>query len=540
VTAVKGGRLAVNGSVTSDVTVGSGGNLGGSGLITGDVFNSGTVAPGNSIGTLNITGTFTQASGSTYQVEVNAAGQSDRINVTGAAVIQGGTTVQVLAEAGTYARQTTYTILNATGGVTGSYATVTSNFAFLTPSLSYDSNNVFLTLLQSNNAFAAGARTGNQRAVGTVLDIASPTATGDFNTVINALAALDTVQGPAALNTISGQAYSGFGTANIAAGTMFMNALGQQIAGARSGGGTRVALAEACEFACDVSEPKEPTRWSAWMSGLGGLGSVGGNNNAGTFSYNFGGAAVGADYRLDPRFLVGFATGYTSGQQWVGGFQGNGTASNYTAALYASFAQGGFYTDVLAGYAYSDNQLQRSIQIPGLAARLASGRTAANQFLGQAEAGYKIGIYAPASASLTPFARFQTLAAAQNGFSESGAGSLNLSVAQQNTTSVRTVLGADLAGNIPLGGDRVLAATLRLGWAHEYADTTRPMTAAFAGAPGTPFTVYGAAPLQDSAVIGLGLNTRIADSTSLYARYDGEINGRDNAHVFSAGFRMTW
>ena len=239
------------------------------------------------------------------------------------------------------------------------------------------------------------------------------------------------------------------------------------------------------------------------MSGLGGMGNIGGNTNAGAFSYNFGGAAVGADYRLDPRFVVGLAAGYTSGQQWVSGFQGNGNASNYNAALYASFTQSGFYVDALAGYAYSDNQLQRPIQIPGLAQRLAQGRTGANQFLGQAEAGYKIDIYAPAAASVTPFARFQTVAVSQNGFSENGANSLNLSVAQQNTTSARTVLGGDLAGNIPIGGDRVLTTTLRLGWAHEYADTARPMTAAFAGAPATAFTVYGAQPLRDAAVIGL-------------------------------------
>jgi hypothetical protein len=38
-------------------------------------------------------------------------------------------------------------------------------------------------------------------------------------------------------------------------------------------------------------------------------------------------------------------------------------------------------------------------------------------------------------------------------------------------------------------------------------------------------------------VIGLGLLTV---ATSLYARYDGEITGRDNAHVAIAGFRMSW
>ncbi len=536
-TTVSGGVLAVNGSMTSNVTVTNGGALGGNGQLIGALaVNGGTVAPGNSIGTMTVTGNFSQTGG-VYQVEVNSAGQNDKIVATGTATINGGT-VQVLAASGTYQRNTTYTIVSATGGLSGTYSGVSSNLAFLTPSLSYDANNVYLLLAQTANAFAAGARTRDQYAVGTALDIASPTATGDFNTVLNALAALTAQQGPAALDAISGQPYADFGSVNVGASLTFMNTLGQQIAAARGGGiGTRVALAEACEIACDTADlPK----WGAWISGLGGFGSIGGNANAGTLTYNLGGVAVGADYRFDPRFLVGLAFGYSSGRQWVSGFQGNGNSDNYSAALYASFNQGGLYVDALAGYAYSDNRLQRVMQIPGLATRYANGGTGANQFLGQIEAGYKIGLYEAAQATITPFARFQSVAVSQNAFGESGAQSLNLSVAQQNTTSVRTVIGADFGANIPVGLERPLAITLRLGWAHEYADTARPMTAAFAGAPTAAFTVYGSQPLRDAAVIGFGLNAQIGASTSLYARYDGEITGRDDSHAISAGLRMTW
>ena len=106
-TTVSGGTLAVNGSLASGVTVGAAGTLGGNGTITGTVVNAGVLAPGNSIGTLTVNGSYTQAAGSTYQVEANAAGQADRINVTGApgtATINGGT-VQVLAQPGNYAQQ---------------------------------------------------------------------------------------------------------------------------------------------------------------------------------------------------------------------------------------------------------------------------------------------------------------------------------------------------------------------------------------------------------------------------------------------------
>ena len=91
-----------------------------------------------------------------------------------------------------------------------------------------------------------------------------------------------------------------------------------------------------------------------------------------------------------------------------------------------------------------------------------------------AEAGYSFGIYAPAAATLTPFARFQASSINQAAFSEWGANSLSLNVAQQTTTSLRTVLGADLAatqlylrydGELASGTDNhALTAGLRMSW----------------------------------------------------------------------------
>ncbi len=157
------------------------------------------------------------------------------------------------------------------------------------------------------------------------------------------------------------------------------------------------------------------------MSALGGLGSVLGDTNASTLTYNFGGAAAGLDYRLDPRFLVGIGAGYTHGTQWVNSFLGQGWSDSVSVAAYGSFTQSGLYLDALAGYAYFNNQLQRQILIPGLQQRTASGSTGANQFLGQAEGGYKLGLYAPAAATITPFGRLQVSSVTQNAFSELGA-----------------------------------------------------------------------------------------------------------------------
>jgi len=158
----------------------SGGILTGAGAVVAATYNltGGTIAPGNGIGTIAFTGNFAQGGGSTYQVDVNASGQSDRITITGTATLSGGT-VAVQAANGSYQRSTTYTILTA-GTVTGTYGNVTSNFAFLAPTLTYSPTAVMLTLLSTGNSFQNGAQTPNQRAVGQVLDQASPSATGDF------------------------------------------------------------------------------------------------------------------------------------------------------------------------------------------------------------------------------------------------------------------------------------------------------------------------------------------------------------------------
>jgi autotransporter-associated beta strand protein len=168
-TTLNAGVLVVNGSLASGVTM-NGGTLGGSGAVAGLVANAGTIAPGNSIGTLRVSGNLVQAASTTYQVEVNAAGQGDRINVGGTATINGGT-VQVLAQSGTYGHNTTYTILNATAGVarSGACSGVTSNLAFLTPASATTPTR--LPAAVQPPAPPRRARTANQRAVGRVLDI---------------------------------------------------------------------------------------------------------------------------------------------------------------------------------------------------------------------------------------------------------------------------------------------------------------------------------------------------------------------------------
>jgi uncharacterized protein with beta-barrel porin domain len=411
--------------------------------------------------------------------------------------------------------------------------TASGGSSFLQPSLVYDANNAYLNL--TINGFLAAAQTPTQAAVGGALDASVLQASGDYATVLSTLANLSPSQIPAILTSLSGQNYSGFSNSMVQGAQLFMNNFLAQASSANRGQG-KIALAEACDVACDTTEP---ARWGAWGGALGGLGTVGTGQLAGV-TYNVGGFAGGLDRKITDNFLAGVTVGYTSGSQWVSGFTGQGFSNTVQAGLYGGYAQGPVYLDGIVGYAYSANNLSRSIQIPGLAPRLATGQTGANQVYGQAEGGYRFDLGGPLASFVTPFARLQAYSGTQNAFTESGAQSLDLSVVAQTTNSLRTVLGAQLGGGVDLGWRDKLFAQVRLGWSHEYADVSRPVAVSFVGAPSAPFTTYGASPQRDGAVVGLAANTAVGDAVSLYLRYEGNFSGQDTTHALTAGVRMTW
>src|SRR5262249_43617920 len=351
-----------------------------------------------------------------------------------------------------------YTILRATGGVSGTYSGVSSNFAFLTPSLSYDANDVFLTLVL--NSFAFGGRTFNQRAVGRVLDQTVGSASGDYATVLNAIAGLSTTNGPITLDAISGQNYAGFGNAMVQGAQLFLTNFANR-AGSSSAGGTRLALAQACDVACDTTTPAV---WGAWGGAVGGTGTIAGNDNAGTFTYTVGGFSGGLDRKFGDNFVAGVTVGYLTGGQWTGGFDGRSVTDSVQAGLYGSFLQGPLYVDAIAGYAYSSNQLWRNLNIPGLQPRTAYGNAGANQFLGQLESGWRFDLGGAPGYYVTPFGLIQGSVVTQNALTETGAQSLNLSVTQQTTSSLRTIFGAQLGAAMDVGLRDKIAAQLRLGW----------------------------------------------------------------------------
>lgn len=89
---------------------------------TGTVLNDGNVAPGHSVGTLSITGNYTQSSLGRLVMEVGGANTVDVLNVSGTATLNSNLTLQPLGY--TPFKGESYGLVKA-GTVTGTFASVT-------------------------------------------------------------------------------------------------------------------------------------------------------------------------------------------------------------------------------------------------------------------------------------------------------------------------------------------------------------------------------------------------------------------------------
>ena len=121
-TTVNAATLIVNGSLASGVTV-NGGLFGGSGQVASLTLNGGALSPGNSIGTMTIIGNLVMASAAAYLVEVSTT-SADMTKVGGSAKLAG--TLAFFPVSGVYTVGTQYVLLNAAGGVSGTFTTATS------------------------------------------------------------------------------------------------------------------------------------------------------------------------------------------------------------------------------------------------------------------------------------------------------------------------------------------------------------------------------------------------------------------------------
>jgi autotransporter-associated beta strand protein len=125
-TNVNSGTMLVNGSIAgSGVTVASGATLGGSGgTIASTITNNGTIAPGASVGTLNVTGAVNDQASSSWAIELSGA-TSDLLAVTGNIDLSAVDNLNVTGS-GT---GSSWVIATYSGTLTGTFDSVTAGYS---------------------------------------------------------------------------------------------------------------------------------------------------------------------------------------------------------------------------------------------------------------------------------------------------------------------------------------------------------------------------------------------------------------------------
>ena len=546
-TTVSGGTLEVGdaghagASITSNVTVDSGATLRGHGTINGTVTNNGSLRPGGSIGTLTVNGSVTFNSGSSFDVDVSPSTAS-RLNVTGApgtATIGNNVAFNVIAENGSYGASTQYTVLNAVGGVTGTFASVNSNFAFLSPTLSYDANNVYLTLARNGTYFADIAATTSQRSVAGALDTIYVTgATGDMQTQINTLLGLSATQARAAYDSLSGTSLNYFYDAQLGFMDGFAGIISSHVDSGAGGEfalvGAPIRLAAADTTTSDVLPDygvRPVVNRGVWVQAYGNDGRTRSDGNAPAYDLNGGGLALGIDRPLENGWRVGAALTY--GQQWLSTDSASGTANGGAVAVYGHYAAGPWSVKLLASVGQSHNHSDRSVVL-GTTRRTASAGFNGTQQSLYAESGYTMTVH---GVTVQPVAALAYTHLSNPAYSESGAGALDLNVAGQSRDSLRSYLGARL---LKRAGD--LSIEPRLIWTHQFGDIhSAALTASFAGSTANAFEVKGTDVSRDGAQLGLRLvKSRAKKQQTLYLDASAEVDNRRINATLVAGLQMRW
>jgi autotransporter-associated beta strand protein len=510
-TSVSSGILSVTGSIArSSVSVASGATLNGGGTVGATVIqNGGTLAPGNSIGTLTVNGNLTLASAAMYDVEVSSTA-ADRTTVTGSANIDG--TVIASVASGAYNFGQRFTILTATGGVTGTFARLNGVPYYLKGQFSYDANNAYLTISPNALTPLLSNPTGNQKNAVSVIDAAvaaGAVPAGGFS----ALYSLSGLALSSAIDQISGQLGPNIANGVGQASLSFLSLTSQGGDGGASftPGGAYGAAGAPHRAQLASGEMRV---WGAAFGGHVGL-SADPVSGAASLSGTNTGLVGGLDKRLTDNFLVGATLGL--GRQNFRSGNGTGESDDVTIGIYARHESGPLYVSAALGYGWHHVTTLRVVTVSGT--DVLQGKQDATDVGGRIEAGYRLSL--DQAYDITPYAAFLGDSLDSPAFAEtavSGASTFALSYAGRTSTLGRTEAGAKLSRDYALE-DGALAAGIRAAWAHQIDDVPLAQ-ATFLGLPGAGFVVAGVRPARDTALLGASLEMH--RSSGLFFGVKGE------------------
>ncbi|MBC9876891.1 autotransporter domain-containing protein [Bradyrhizobium sp. INPA01-394B] len=556
-TTVNGGTLWVDGSIATSslTTVNNGAWLVGAGTIGNTQVNAGgLLGPGNGTPTTSLTvaGNLAFQAGALYLIGLNPSTASFT-TVSGTATLNGAT-VQAAFLTGSYVSKQ-YTILTATGGLSGTFASVIANNnlpAGFHDTLSYDANNVYLNLALGFAGPSYNAMNQNHQADADAL-------VGDFNSTGGIPAVYGSLT-PAGLTQASGESAAGSQQATFDAMSQFMGLLTDPFmrnSNCRTASPSQAACGDAPAGAIGYADDRRADayamftkaplrgrpfeqRWSVWAAGFGGTQTTEGNAIVGSSqaTSRIFGTAVGADYLISPSTLAGFALAGGGTSFGVSGL-GGGRSDLFQAGAYVHHTSGPAYVTAALAYGWQDVTTDRTVTIAG-ADRLRAEFNA-NAWSGRLEGGYRYDAPWIGGVVRRPYAAEHATTIPLPTYAEqviSGAPAFALNYAAKDVTDARSELGlrsdksfAQQSGVLTLRG--------RLAWAHDF-NPNRTIAATFQALPGASFVVNGAAQARDSALTTASAEMKWLNGWSAAATFEGEFSQVTRSYAGKGVVRYAW
>ncbi|WP_277656082.1 autotransporter outer membrane beta-barrel domain-containing protein [Seleniivibrio woodruffii] len=500
---LNGGLLSINGSV-SNVSVNTG-TLSGSGnygAITVD--SGGVLAPGNSIGTMHLTD-LTFASGSSFEVEIDADGNSDRVDAAGAVTINSGSGINIIPESGSgtgsdYNPFTTYTIISSADGVTGTFDTVTDGFAFLDVELRYSANTVYMDMMRNNMEFRSLTKTKNAASVASAIEDA-----GISNALYRAVLPLSENGVQNAFALLSGEVYA-------SAQTMLLD-------------DTRFVSESVL-----ARKPFEGREASVWVNIIGSKADWDGGDGTSTLSRTLGGAVIGLERAFGQTLGAGLVFGIGNSDFDVDGMASSGSVNSYYIGAYAEKQMNKLALTLGGILGRHSIETDRSVYF-GSYSDKPEAEYDADSYQLFGEVAYDI---AAKRGKISPYAGLAYVNLDTDGFSEDG-GTAALTAGSADMKTVYGTFG--LRGETyAKAGNADITLSSSVAVRHAFGDVTPAAELSLAGTGS--FTVEGAPLARNTAVFGLGIDGRLSSNTSLGISYNGQFASAMNDQSIKADLKI--
>ena len=527
-----GARLINQGTISGSLTVDAGGVYAGGGSV-GNLLVNGTLQTGTQVGSATISHDLTLASGATLAYGVNADGSSAPVQVGGTAHLN-GSTLAINASSGTYPWLSQYTVLNA-GAIDGTFAKVTSDYAFLTPTLNYNPTSVELTYARNDVAFAdyASSANGTSAAIGL-----SQLKAG--NALYNALLNTNTQTAGAAIEQLSGSSNASLSSATLGATSQVGNSMLAAMQSLGAGAGLRVASAASDTPALaatglppgvrNLNDPNAQGR--LWLQGLGSYGRLDGAHGNSDLTQRTKGGVLGADWALTSDWRMGVLGGYSKTDVDSSGM--DGTVNSWHAGAYAIRQSGALALRLGAAYSGHNGDSKRSVMFNGFSDRPKGDYHASSQ-QAFAELGYALG---NGRLNAEPFANLGYQRYERDSYSEKG-GAAALHVDKQTQDNFNSTLGVRLAHLSQLENGISITPRLSAGWKHTYGDVSSSTRQAFV-LGGSAFNVEGSALDRNSLVLEAGLDIGVSARQTLGVGYTGDIGSNSRNHGLLGQWQMSF